>query len=77
MKRNEQSAGRFSKKRTLTRVRVLQRNVSGAGGSRTLVRTRKPYTFYTLISDFIFVMQQDLSHQLQPYPQKLHRAIGA
>ena len=49
----------------------------GAGGSRTLVRTRKPCAFYTLISDFVFVMQQDLSHQLHPYLLKLHYDIGA
>ena len=27
---------------------------SGAGGSRTLVQTGKPYAFYMLIPDFIF-----------------------
>ena len=50
---------------------------SGAGGSRTLVRTRKPYAFYTLILAFIFELQQDPSHQLQPYLLKLHPCIGA
>ena len=50
---------------------------SGAGGSRTLVRTRKPYAFYTLILVLIFVLQQDPSHQLQPYLLKLHPCIGA
>ena len=49
----------------------------GAGGSRTLVRTRKPYAFYTLIPDFIFVLRQDLDHQSQPYPLKLHPAAEA
>ena len=49
----------------------------GGGGSRTLVRTRKPYAFYMLISAFIFVMQQDLSHQLHPYPLKFHPVIEA
>jgi len=44
----------------------LQRNFSGAGGSRTLVRTRKPYAFYTLILAFVFVLWQDPSHQPQP-----------
>ncbi len=54
--------------RTLTRVRALRCNDSGSGGNRTLVHTRKPYAFYMLILAFIFVLQQDPSHQLQPYP---------
>jgi len=49
----------------------------GAGGSRTLVRTRKPYAFYMLILAYIFVLQQDPSHQLQPYLLSLHHGIGA
>ena len=49
----------------------------GPGGNRTHVRTRKPCAFYMLIPDFIFVMQQDLDHQLHPYPLKLHRDIEA
>jgi len=51
--------------------------VSGAGGSRTLVQTGKPYAFYTLILVFVFVLQQDPSHQLQPYPLRFHPAIEA
>ena len=43
---------------------------SGPAGSRTPVRTRKPYAFYTLIPAFIFVRQQDLDHQLPSYPLK-------
>ena len=39
----------------------------GPAGSRTPVRTRKPYAFYTLIPAFIFVRQQDLGHQLTSY----------
>ena len=39
-------------KRTHTWVRLLI--YCGAGGSRTHVRTRKPYTFYTLIPAFGF-----------------------
>ena len=54
-----------------------QRNVSGAGGSRTLVQTRKPYAFYMLIPAFIFVMQQDPDHQLHPYLLKFHLTVGA
>lgn len=42
----------------------------GPAGSRTPVRTRKPYAFYTLIPAFIFVRQQDLDHQLPSYPLK-------
>ena len=38
----------------------------GAGGSRTLVQTGKPYAFYTLIPAFVFEQQQDLDHQLMP-----------
>ena len=49
----------------------------GAGGSRTLVQTGKPYAFYTLILDFVFELQQDPSHQLQPYPLRFHPAIEA
>ena len=49
----------------------------GAGGSRTLVRTRKPYAFYTLILAFIFVQWQDPSHQPLPYLLKLHLPVGA
>jgi len=51
--------------------------ICGDGGSRTLVRTRKPYAFYTLIPDLIFVWRQDLDHQPAPYPQKLHSHSGA
>ena len=49
----------------------------GAGGSRTHVRTRKSYAFYTLIPDFIFERRQDLDHQPAPYPLKLHRCVEA
>ena len=70
--------GRFAMQRTLTRVRPREGATKcGAGGSRTLVQTGKPYAFYTLILDFIFVLQQDPSHQLQPYPLNLHHAIEA
>ena len=46
---------------------------SGAGGIRTLVQTGKPYAFYMLILAFIFVQQQDPSHQLLPYSLKFHQ----
>ena len=46
--------------------------LSGAGGIRTLVQTGKPYAFYMLILAFIFVQQQDPSHQLLPYSLKFH-----
>ena len=49
-----------------------QAGLGGAGGSRTHVRTRKPYAFYTLIPDFVFVLRQDPDHQPQPYSQELH-----
>ena len=51
--------------------------IRGSGENRTLVRTRKPYAFYMLILDFIFVLQQDPSHQLQPYPLNFHHVIEA
>ena len=51
--------------------------LSGAGGSRTHVRTRKPYAFYTLIPALIFERRQDLDHQPPPYPLKLHRRAEA
>ena len=38
---------------------------------------QEPYAFYMLILVFIFVMQQDPSHQLQPYPLKLHPPVEA
>ena len=44
--------------------------ICGAGGSRTLVQTRKPYAFYMLIFAWIFVYRQDRSHQSIPYPLK-------
>ena len=47
----------------------------GSAENRTPVRTRKPYVFYMLISALIFVMQQDLSHQLHPYPLKFHQIV--
>ena len=46
--------------------------ICGAGGSRTLVQTGKPYAFYTLILALIFVLRQDPGHQPQPYPQRFH-----
>ncbi len=49
----------------------------GSGGNRTLVQTRKPYAFYMLIPAFVFVLQQDPDHQLQPYLLKLHPTVGA
>ena len=51
---------------------MLKSLESGAGGSRTLVQTGKPYAFYMLIPAFIFVMRQDLDHQPQPYPLNFH-----
>ena len=73
--RNCQTFRRFFAKKFM-RSSIIGRNC-GAGGSRTLVRTRKPYAFYMLISVFVFVMQQDLSHQLHPYPLKIHPVIEA
>ena len=64
-------------KKILTKSKLREDIESGAGGSRTLVRTRKPYAFYTLILAFVFELQQDPSHQLQPYLLKLHPCIGA
>ena len=49
----------------------------GAGGSRTHVQTGKPYAFYTLISDFIFVHGQDPNHQPIPYPLKFRSPCEA
>ena len=46
--------------------------LGGAGGSRTLVQTGKPYAFYTLILALIFVLWQDPGHQPQPYPLRFH-----
>ena len=49
----------------------------GAGGDRTLVQTGNQYAFYMFISDFIVGQQQDLNHQLLPYPLKLHHGHEA
>jgi len=54
------------------------RNTSGAGGSRTLVRTRKPCAFYMLIPDSVFVRRQDLDHSagtLSPKTSPAHRGL--
>jgi len=40
---------------------------SGAAGSRTRVQTRRPYAFYMLSSDLIFVHGPDQSHLPTPY----------
>ena len=53
------------------------KTVSGAGGSRTLVQTRKPYAFYMLIPVRIFVKQQEPDDQLLPYPLMIHCHIKA
>ena len=47
--------------------------MGGAGGSRTLVQTRKPYAFYMLIFAFVFECKQDQSHLLAPYPLSFHK----
>ena len=49
----------------------------GSGGDRTLVQTGNQYAFYMFISDFIVGQQQDLNHQLLPYPLKLHHGHEA
>ena len=48
----------------------------GAGGSRTLVQTRKYYAFYRLIFVLIFVIQYDRSYRIEPLVPKnfIHRA---
>ena len=55
----------------------MKEGKSGAGGSRTLVQTRKPQVFYMLIFDYIFVLRQNQSHQPQPYLLSFHPCIGA
>ena len=65
------------KQKGLSRHCCHEEAFSGVGGSRTLVRTRKPYAFYTLIPDFIFVLRQDLDHQPEPYPLNFHQYIEA
>ncbi len=49
----------------------------GAGGSRTLVQTRKQYTFYMLIFVYIFVLWQDQSYQPKPYLLSFHSKCEA
>jgi len=39
----------------------------GAAGSRTRVQTRRPYAFYMLSSDLVFVHKLDQNHRLMPY----------
>ena len=50
---------------------------SGAGGSRTLVRTRKPYAFYTLILDFGFRAAARPKPPTTALAPKFHPCIGA
>ena len=59
----------FSQKKNRWKSAVFK-SIRGAGGSRTLVQTRKPYAFYMLIFAWIFVYRQDRSHQSIPYPLK-------
>ena len=66
----------FTKIRPATDV-LYYRSYGGAGGSRTLVQTGKPYAFYTLIPALIFELRQDPGHQPQPYPLKFRRQSGA
>ena len=49
----------------------------GSGGSRTLVRTRKPYAFYTLILDFGFRAPARPKPPTAALAPKLHPCIGA
>jgi len=73
--------GEAKKKAAIGRFRSLSRCLAavfrGPAGSRTPVRTRKPYAFYTLIPAFIFVPWQDLDHQPRPYLLKFHLTSGA
>jgi len=41
--------------------------LGGTGGSRTRVQTGKPYVFYMLIPDLVFVCQLDQGHRPAPY----------
>ena len=49
----------------------------GANGSRTRVQTRNTCAFYTFILAFIFVRQQDPSHQLPAYLLNFRCRIAA
>ena len=54
------------------------RNISGAGGSRTLVQTGKPYAFYTLIPDFGFRVSArpgPPTDTLAPKFSSMHRSL--
>ena len=53
------------------------RNVSGVGGSRTLVQTGKPYAFYTLILDFGFRAPARPKPPTDTLAPKSHPCIGA
>jgi len=45
--------------------RFMSYATSGAGGSRTLVQTRKQFAFYMLIFILIVGYERDWSHQTQ------------
>jgi len=49
----------------------------GAGGSRTLVQTGKPYAFYTLIPDFGFRAPTRPGPPIDTLAPKSHPCIGA
>ena len=49
----------------------------GAGGSRTLVQTGKPYAFYTLIPDFGFRVPTRPGPPIDTLAPKFHPCIGA
>ena len=49
----------------------------GAGGSRTLVQTGKPYAFYTLIPDFGFRAPTRPGPPIDALAPKSHPTVGA
>ena len=66
----------FTKKKA-SRVGMLKSLESGAGGSRTLVQTGKPYAFYTLIPDFGFRVPTRPGPPIDTLAPKFHPCIGA
>ena len=66
----------FTKKKA-SRVGMLKTLESGAGGSRTLVQTGKPYAFYTLIPAFGFRASARPGPPTDTLAPKSHPSIGA
>ena len=69
----------FKIKKITNRLTVsdIQEKLCGAGGSRTLVQTGKPYAFYTLIPAFGFRAAARPGPPTDALAPKFHPTVGA